>query len=180
MERETYTTTSRALTASDIVGYNSAERIRVNPTEKGRVENWFIEPLKKLGGDDSIVCLMICFPILEKILRADLSIADDMSLTLSDGSPALKLLAKLLSIPEADARLFWDCFRNGLMHRAMVKGDIEYILDPSEAEKRPAMVVDGVVTVFVWSLRDKVVEILTAQGKHLWKDDASHPLPKVY
>lgn len=177
-EQSKYQSTSKALTANDVT-LNYTKQVRQNPTEKERFENWFIAPLSKLDGDDSIICLMIVFPLLEKILRYDLTLPAEQSLTCSDNSPALKLLAKLLTIPETEARTLWDCFRNGLLHRAMIKGDIPYVLDPERKTSRPAIIQDGIIRIYVWKLRDMVIDLLWTRGKQMWKDE-THPLPAVH
>lgn len=178
-ESDKYREQSYAYTSCNVDIDPTARRKRVNPSEKSKIQNWFIEPLKKLGGDDSIVCLMILFPLLEKILRHDLKVPSDQDLTFSDNSPALKQLAKLISIPESDARKFWDCFRNGLLHRGMVKGDFSYTLDPSTGNNRAAKVVGDEVTVFIWDFRDLVIELLKDRGTKMWKD-GEYPLPDVH
>lgn len=177
-EGPNYQVTSKALTASDENLVREVP-VRTCPTEKERVENWFIGPLQKLGGDDAIVCLMVVMPLLEKILRHDLRIPDNEYLTLSDRSPALKHLAKLLSIPESQARQFWDCFRNGLMHRAMIKSDIAYILDADRAIGLSVKFENECVRVYIWNLRDLIITLLRKRGKGMWKDE-NHPLPGVF
>jgi hypothetical protein len=62
------------------------------------------------------------FPLLETIIRHELGVPEDQDVTLSDGSPALQWFAKFMTIPEKQAREIWDAFRNGLLHRAMIKG----------------------------------------------------------
>ena len=170
-------TTSKALT-SNLVDPGGTSH-RDNPTQKERFENWFVGPLMKFDGDDSIVCLMILMPLIEKILRFDLKISTDQPLTLSDNSPAVKKLAALLRIPVDEAQSFWDCFRNGLMHRAMIKGGISYILDPDKTVKRAAASESGCVRVYIWVLRDLVVDSLHSRGTKMWKD-GTHLLPDVF
>ena len=59
----------------------------------------------------------------------------------SDGSAALKWFAKFMTIPEVASREIWDAFRNGLLHRAIVKGILKYDLT-AEAPGQPAEVKD--------------------------------------
>lgn len=177
-ESSAYQTTSTATTAYNVQP-DYANLARTNPTDKEKFENWFCTPLSLMKGDQSIICLMILFPLLEKILRHDLSIPTEQEVTLSDNSPALKLLAELLSIPTSEARSFWDCFRNGLMHRAMIKGTAPYALDPDTSGSKPVVIQDGVVRVYVWVLRNTVVTLLRNRGKQMWKD-GTHPLPNVF
>ena len=147
-------------------------------SEKDKVIAWFIDPLMKLNGDEAFIALMICFPLLETIIRHELAIADDQDVTLSNGSPALHWFAKFMTIPEESARNVWDAFRNGLVHRAMVKGAIAYQLTGKEVG-RPAQVVDGKVTIFVWDFRRAVVEKLREHHKRLWKG-SGNDLPAIY
>src|SRR5438552_812635 len=97
-------------------------------TEKEKVEIWFIDPLLKMSGDDGFVCLLVCFPLIETIVRYELGVADDVDFSFSDNSPALKWFAGLMTLPEAKAREAWDALRNGLMHRGMIKAATRYVL----------------------------------------------------
>ena len=65
-------------------------------SQKEKVEIWFIDPLRKLEGDDGFVCLLICFPLIEAVVRYELGVADDVDLKFSDNSPALKWIANFL------------------------------------------------------------------------------------
>lgn len=173
-----YQSSSNAQTVCG-VDRDYSKQVRVNPTEKERFENWFVTPLSKMGGDQSIICLMILFPLLERILRYDLQCSHRKALEFSENSKPLNLLAKLLRIPSKEARMFWDCFRNGLMHRAMIKNATPYILDPDQNADRAVVIENGVVRVHVWNLRDLVVDLVKKRGKRMWKD-GTHPLPDVH
>jgi hypothetical protein len=146
-------------------------------TEKEKVERWFIEPLQRLKGDDGYVCLMLCFPLLECVMRFELEIPDDQDLPFSDNSPALHWFAQFMQIPEAEARDVWDAFRNGLLHRGMVKDSVPYGLTGGEAG-RPAEFIDGTTWIYVWDLRDEVVAKLRKYHSRLWKRTSS-PLGKI-
>ena len=75
---------------------------------------WFIDPLSRMRGNDGFICLMVCFPVIETIIRFELGIPDDQDVTLSEGSRALHWFAAFMTIPESEARSVWDAFRNGL------------------------------------------------------------------
>jgi len=137
-------------------------------TQKEKVEIWFIEPLKRMKGDDGFACLMLCFPLLESIMRFELRIADEQDLTLSDESPTLKWFAKFLQIPAQEARAIWDAFRNGLLHRAMIKSTVSYSLT-GERKGRPAEIKDGILLLYVWDLRDTVVAKLEQHHSKLFR-----------
>src|SRR5229473_6563416 len=70
-------------------------------SEKGKVELWFVDPLKKFGRDDGFACLLVCFPLIETIVRYELGVPDDVEFTFSHESPALKWFASFMTIPEA-------------------------------------------------------------------------------
>lgn len=138
-------------------------------SQKEKVEIWFIDPLRKLEGDDGFVCLLICFPLIETVVRYELGVPDEVDLTFSDNSPALKWVADFLTIPEAKAREVWDALRNGLMHRSMIKSATSYVLTGEKAG-RPAEFNGDVLRVYVWELRDRVVDLLRKHHKRLWND----------
>jgi|SRR5688572_24800504 len=147
------------------------------PSEKQKVELWFIDPLNKMQGDDAFVCLMVCLPLIETILRYELRIPDDQATKFSDGSRELKWFAKFLTIPEKASREIWDAVRNGLLHRAMVKGMLKYGL--TGRGQRPAEHKDGLTTIYVWDLRDAVVRKLKEHHRKLWKGTGNE-LPGIY
>jgi hypothetical protein len=147
-------------------------------TEKEKVEIWYVEPLSKMRGDDAFICLMVCFPLLEAIMRYELAIPDDQQVNFSDNSPALHWFSVFMTIPDAEARKIWDAFRNGLLHQAMIKGTVDYDLTGTSAG-RPAKAMDGRITLYVWDLRDGVVEKLKKHHRKLWRTGTS-TLPTIY
>lgn len=149
-----------------------------NASEKDLIELWFVQPLIRMSGDDAFACLCLCFPLIEAIIRYELGIPDDQDVAFSDNSPALKWFAKFMSIPEAQARSVWDSLRNGLLHRAMVKADIDYELT-GDKPGRVAEYRGDKIVIYVWELRDAVVTNVRRLHKKLWKDTSS-PLPRVY
>ena len=157
-----------------IAKYDSQRQV----TEKEKTQIWFTEPLKRMKGDEAFAFLIICFPLLESVIRHEPKIPDEQDVTFSDNSPALKWFATFMTIPEADARSVWDAFRNGLLNRAMVNGALSYELTGKSAG-RPATVADGVVVLYVWDLRDKLVGSLEQHHKNLWNKDGNS-LPKIY
>jgi hypothetical protein len=147
-------------------------------SEKEKIEMWFIEPLKRMKGDDGFACLMLCFPLLEAIMRHELKIPDDQDLALSDNSPALHWFAKFMTIPDSEARDVWDAFRNGLLHRAMIKAAVPYSLT-GESKNRPAESQPDQLSIYVWDLRDAVVAKLKQHHSKLWRSVSSCPLPRI-
>lgn len=144
-----------------------------------RVELWFIKPLKRMKDDDGFVALIICLPLIEKIIRYKTGSLDKEDLKFSQGSVLLKELAAFLQISEANAEIFWLQFRHGLLHRAMVKPNVPYQLDPDHKGAPVSVAPDGMVMVNIWRLRDQVIKELSLVGTKIWKD-SSCPLPEIY
>lgn len=149
-------------------------------TIEERIELWFVRPLLRMKEDDGFVALLICLPLIEKIVRYKAKALEREDLTFSNNSILVKKLAKFLEIAEPDAVLFWQQFRVGMLHRAMVKPTVGYQLDPKWTG--PAVTVQPDQKTFcinVWKLRDKVVRELKSIGTKIWKDPTC-PLPVIY
>jgi hypothetical protein len=171
-------TSSQGITATGNSPDAQATTVR-NLTLKERVELWFIEPLMRLEKDEAFIALMVMLPLLEKLVRYRKSVPDEQDVVFSDNSPVLRELAQILGpTSEKEASTFWQCFRHGVVHRAMIKSEIPYALMPGKYEK-PVLVQDGTVLVYVWQLRDRVVAELNRVGAKMWKDSTC-PLPNIY
>ena len=90
-------------------------------TIEERIDLWSVRPLVRMKEDDGFVALLICLPLIEKIVRYRAKVLEREDLTFSQGSVLVEKLAKFLGISEADAELFWQQFRVGMLHRSMVK-----------------------------------------------------------
>jgi hypothetical protein len=86
--------------------------------------------------------------------------------------------AKFMTIGIEHVRPFWDAFRNGLLHRAMIKGSVDYRLT-GEHPGRPDQVADGKVYIYVWDFRDVVVKKLKLYHRELWGVKIA-PIPNIY
>lgn len=160
--------------------YALVERKIVSASVRHRVGAWFIRPLENFGGEDAFACLMMIHPLTEKFLRYKLKEEDEtMKLEFSKGGKLCKELGKFLGIPEDDAFEFWRSFRNGLLHRATIDAGLPYALHPEANVEKPVSIVDGVIHVYVWALRDQVVKMLKHADKAMWTRDR-FPLPEIY
>lgn len=147
-------------------------------SEKEMVQKLFIGPLSRMKGDDAFVFLMVCFPLIEAVIRFEKNIPDNQEVTLSDNSPALAWFAKFLEIPKAHSREVWDAFRNGLLHRAMVKSTINYDITGTSGDGRPAQRIGDKTVIYVWDLRDRLLEKLNLHHRKLW-GPLSTKLPSI-
>ena len=63
------------------------------------------------------------------------------------------------------------------MHRGMIKSATSYVLT-GEKSDRPAEFNGDVLRVYVWVLRDRVVDLLAKYHKRLWQDSGCL-LPRI-
>lgn len=147
-------------------------------SEQQIVQKLFIGPLSRMNGDEAYVFLMACFPLLEAVIRYELEVPDDQDVTLSNGSPALAWFAKFLRIPEVNSREVWDAFRNGLLHRAMIKSTINYDITGTSDDGRPAECVGDKIVIYVGDLRDRLLEKFALHHRRLWKS-LKYELPSI-
>jgi hypothetical protein len=93
-------------------------------SDRENFEKWFKQPLGRLWKEDhtGFVILMITLPLLERLLRELSGIGNRRNLNEDD--QFYKALVDLLS-PEITelkvAKIFWNVYRNGLLHQATLK-----------------------------------------------------------
>ncbi len=167
-----------AVNASTAVTFESSRVCADTPLSyRDRVEEWYIEPLKRLRGNDGFICLMLSLPLVEKVVRyltpsapADASFSHNSEL-------AAKLAETLGGVSQQVALAFWKIFRNGLEHRAAPA-----IYDPWSYELtncESALVVSGHrLIVNPYRFRDDIVIPLVNKHMGAWKD-ADYPLARV-
>ena len=160
--------------------YEPPKKKIVAPSVRERVGAWFIRPLENFRGEDAFACLMMILPLTEKFLRYKLKEKDETeTLDFSKGGNLCKELGKFLEISGDDAFEFWRAFRNGLLHRATIDAALPYALHPEPQVQKPVEIVDGVIHVYVWALRDQVVKMLKQADKKMWTRDR-FPIPEIY
>ena len=162
-------------------GVTQPQENKVAVSVRERIENWFIRPLEKFGSEDVFVCLMVCLPLIEKRVRHELMEAgENERMAFSKGSLALKIAARILDVSDAATlQRVWSASRNGLLHRGMVGGELEYILLPNQSGQPAFMRSGNQVTIYPLIIRDKTVAMLRSAPNKMWTRD-SCPLPEVY
>ena len=160
--------------------YTPIEKRIVPASVRDRVGAWFIRPLENFRGEDAFACLMMIHPLTEKFLRYKLKEGDETKkLEFSKRGKLCRELGKFLAIPEDDAFEFWRSFRNGLLHRATIDAGLPYALHPEPNAEKPVAIVDGVIHVYVWALRNQVVKMLKHADNAMWTKDR-FPILEIY
>ena len=95
-----------------------------NKTNKDLIEQWYLNPLRKMKDHEAFICLSICFVLYEKLLRYQGEIADDEKFP--DGRPVFNTIGSSLRVSKEVAYEIWSHWRNGLLHKAMPAADSKY------------------------------------------------------
>jgi hypothetical protein len=155
------------------VGYVAAP---VQKPVREKIDQWYLEPLRAMNGDDAFVCLAVCFLLYEKYLRLTGAMPEDQNFT--QGHKVFELVGKQINADPNIAFLIWNSWRNGLLHRAMPKEkeNVQWALDgklnvPVKSEKSN-------LTLNPWLLRDRILDVVQA-NRGIWKDTQA-PLMDVY
>ena len=149
-----------------------------------RIQDWFIRPLLAFAGEDSVVSLMICLALVEAIVKFRVEEGQGGAGSFSEGSKEIEELSVFLGLSDKDATsAFWDAARNGLLHRGMPKAPPagkKAITQQLSASKGGivASLENDTLTIYVWELRDKVVQYLREHGSELWKGNR-YPLMDI-
>jgi hypothetical protein len=167
-----------AVNASTAVTFESSRLCADKPLSyRDRVEEWYIEPLKRLHGNDGFICLMLCLPLVEKVARY-LTPSAPADASFSHNSDLLAELAEILGgVSQQVALAFWKIFRNGLEHRAAPAIYDPWSYELTNCER--ALVVSGQrLIVNPYRFRDDIVIPLVSKHMGAWKD-ADYPLANV-
>jgi hypothetical protein len=95
-------------------------RINYTPTSKTNsdlIEQWYLDPLRRMKSHEAFVCLSICFVLYEKLLRYQGEMADDEKF--SEGRAVFNKIGSNLHVSKEVAYEIWSHWRNGLLHKAM-------------------------------------------------------------
>ena len=99
-------------------------------TPRERFEGWYkasVEKLRELpDGDGAISVLMIAFPWYERAIKGRLKLAGSKT---TEEAFRLAVMDDL-KISEIEFKIFWDAYRNGVLHQAMPKdGKTKWSID---------------------------------------------------
>jgi hypothetical protein len=152
--------------------------VSVTPqTIRERVDDWWLTPLARMDGHEGFVCLALCLPLLERVVRFNVN-ADDKD-DFSEGSKLVKRLAKLLApLSQEDAHDFWQMFRNGIAHRAMPRLYKKRTYELAANQKVPVRAAESHFIIDPQLLRDLVIKLVN-QNRKMWHDE-DYPLAVVY
>ncbi len=118
--------------------------------------------------DDTFIVLMVLLPLYEKHLRIKFG-----QTTIGLSAQVFEEMEKDLGLDPGQAKRFWDHYRHGLSHRALIKrGVINSNPKPIEAQG-DAFVVNP------FALRDHLLQIMEPTVNQ-WANDPQCPPPITY
>ena len=143
----------------------------VTPTACSRrelIDQWFIEPLRKMKGHEAFICLSSCLLLYEKYLKKTGQIEN--SGNFSDGRKVFNQIGKDFGISSADAYEFWTCWRNGFAHHAIPKKSDKFEWGLTSKQDEIVCIAGSSFTLNPWRMRDKILNKIE-QKKSIWDDE---------
>lgn len=144
------------------------QQIRATPaTRTELIDRYYLDPLRKMGGDQAFIALSLCFLLYEKFLRRTGKMKKGEKFR--ETAKVFEYIGSDLGVSKRVAFLLWRDWRNGLLHSGMplTRAGLDWELDGnltkivSEDRKK--------VTLNPWLFRDKVVTKI-ASKKEIWRD----------
>jgi hypothetical protein len=140
------------------------------------IHRLYIDPMMKMEGSQGFLVLMVLLPLYEKHLKVNGHIGDDERFT--QGHRVFKVIGRDLRLSMDEAYYFWQCFRNGLLHRALPNesGSFPYSLriggPPIERK-------NGVFYIDPYELRNQLLEKIKRDLKKWKSHDARIPVTYI-
>lgn len=78
---------------------------------------WFVEPIEKMNINGGFVAFMVTLALYERLIIAKLKLQGQKT----DEESIKKKMADDLGLTDGQQSVFWDMFRNGLLHQGMSK-----------------------------------------------------------
>lgn len=142
------------------------------------LDKWYLIPVGNMEKDEAFVCLCCCFPIYEKFLRASGRMKEKAKF--NETHKVFDYLGKEWGCSRRAAFKVWTNWRNGLLHKAMVRRDADYTFFLSGAAEFVRAVTEKGTEIIVnpWKLRDCLFNSISDQ-REMWKDD-QYPFMRIY
>jgi hypothetical protein len=78
---------------------------------------WFVKPIKSMDVNGGFIAFMVALALYERLIVARLKLAEQSS----DEESVKEKMAEDLKLDPQQRTIFWDMFRNGLLHQGMPK-----------------------------------------------------------
>lgn len=142
---------------------------------------WYVEPIKKLeelpNGNGGFVAFIVGLALYERLITAKL-IINNQEPTDESKKNAMNID---LGITEGQRTVFWDLFRNGLLHQAMPKtGKTDYFFRDDFSDKPLFIESDGECFIHInpWKFTYRVINEFLLQPELIIASE-SYPLASI-
>lgn len=78
---------------------------------------WFVKPIKSMNADGGFIAFMVALALYERLTIAKLKSRGEST----DEESVKEKMAEDLGLSDHQRTVFWDMFRNGLLHQGMPK-----------------------------------------------------------
>ena len=144
-------------------------------------QRWFVIPISILkempNGDGGFVAFISALALYERLIVAKLKIQNQTS----EPEKVKQAMAKDLGLSPREQTIFWDMFRNGLLHRAMPKaGKTSWIFHNTFGASPTFKFLDHAAFVCIdpWKFTDRVLKEFL-DDPNLIIASESFPLPSI-
>lgn len=130
----------------------------LNHKHKELFKAWYVEPLSMLSSNINagFIAMIVAFALYERLICAKLKLNNQVT----EGDSVRSAMADDLGLDSKQQSIFWDLFRNGLLHGAMPKaGQTGYILHPNFSETPEFKTYKGnpVVCIDPWKFAQRTI-----------------------
>jgi hypothetical protein len=136
--------------------------MKQNASVEEKFDGWFVKPIKLLKdelpeGDGGFVAFMAALALYERLIIARLKI----SKLPTDETSIKQEMSRDLGLPDYQRQIFWDMFRNGLLHQAMPKaGKTNYFFSDQYSGYPEFKTAKGCTFICMdpWKFTDRVLQ----------------------
>jgi len=147
-----------------------------------KFQKWFVEPIDKLkelpDGSGGFIALMVGLVLYERFIIAKLKTDDQKAI-----KDAIKeSMMKDLRLSKKQQQIFWDMFRNGLLHQGMPKsGRTGYWFHHSFSGYPEFVIENGqnYICIDPWKFTDRVIGYFLS-NPDLLSVSTSFPFPMIF
>lgn len=144
-------------------------------------QRWFVIPISKLkelpNGDGGFVAFISALALYERLVVAKLKVQNQTS----EPEKVKQVMAKDLGLSPKEQAIFWDMFRNGLLHHAMPKaGKTSWIFHDTFGASPTFQFLDNAAFICIdpWKFTDWVLGEFLANPNLIIASE-SFPLPSI-
>jgi len=156
--------------------------MKPNASVEEKFDGWFVKPIKLLRdelpeGDGGFVAFIATLALYERLIIARLKISN----LPTDETSIKQEMSRDLRLTDGQRQIFWDMFRNGLLHQAMPKaGKTNYLFSAQYSGYPEFKTANGYTFICMdpWKFIDRVLQEYCANPR-LIVESNSFPLASV-